>query len=94
MRHSDSMLLDQRSMVYSTSDPHEHPSELIQLGGGMDWDAELTASSSLQRRRELTLGVPGNALEADMQPSGRRADGKLRSWHMLLQPTTTRQTLC
>lgn len=55
----------------------------------MDWDAELTASSSLQRRRELRLGVPGNALEADMQPFGRRADGKLKCWHLLLQPATT-----
>lgn len=54
----------------------------------MDWDAELTASSSLQQRRELRLGVPGNALEADMQPYGRRADGKLKRWHLLLQPTT------
>ena len=54
----------------------------------MDWDAELTASSSLRQRRELRLGVPGNALEADMRPFGRRADGKLKCWHMLLQPTT------
>lgn len=54
----------------------------------MDWDAELTASSSLQRRRELRLGVPGNALEASTQPFGRRADGKLKCWHMLLQLTT------
>jgi hypothetical protein len=56
----------------------------------MDWDAELTASSSLQRRRELRLGVPGNALEADMQPFGRRADGKLKCWRTLLQPATTK----
>ena len=42
----------------------------------MDWDAELTASSSLQRRRELRLGVPGNVPEADMQLFGRRADGQ------------------
>lgn len=57
----------------------------------MDWDAELTASSSLQRRRELRLGVPGNAPEANMQPFGRRADGKLKSWHIELQPATTKQ---
>lgn len=57
----------------------------------MDWDAELTASSSLQRRRELRLGVPGNVPEADMQPFGRRADGKLKCWRMLLQPATTKQ---
>lgn len=42
----------------------------------MDWDAELTASSSLQRRRELRLGVPGNVPEADMQLFGCRADGQ------------------
>lgn len=58
----------------------------------MDWDAELTASSSLQRRRELRLGVPGNVPEADVQPFGRRADGKLKSWHILLQPATAQQS--
>lgn len=55
----------------------------------MDWNAELTASSSLQRRRELRLGDPGNVPEADLQLFGRRADGKLKCWHILLQPATT-----
>lgn len=56
----------------------------------MDWDAELTASSSLQRTRELRLGVPGNVPEADMQPFGRRADGKLKLAHATCHHQTMR----